>query len=406
MRTRTNMWFVSLVVLLVLSMSPVGAAAETRIPLGVLIPFTGGGAAEGPFLRNTVDLAFDEIHEMLAAGGSDIRFQLIVEDTATTPQGALAAIESLASAGVEVVIGPYSSASASGVRGFADSNKILVISPSATSPALAIPDDYLFRLITPDTLQGLAVAKLVAQDGYDQVIVFHRGDSYGAGMANAFRPVFEEEYGGTVHMLPYDPDLPAFAAEVQNLASTVRRLGADRTAVMLVSFQPDGLNILGHARLNPTLRDVKWYGSKDSFSPVMYPPHAPAEIGEFMASVNMTGAFPTPPRSPMRDLFEAKYRDRFGETPSPWALYMYDASWIAALSILAAGEYDGQLVRNITPTIAAHYIGASGHKMLDDNDDAAIGDYEIMKSMAVDDTFAPIAIGTWESGTGSLVIND
>src|SRR5690625_4989779 len=245
-----SLW--SFVAVLVLTMSLV-ASAET-IPLGVLVPFTGGGAAEAPFLRNTVDMAFEEIHDMLAAGGSDVRFQLIVEDAATTPQGALSAIESIASAGVEVVIGPYSSAAASGVRAFADSNKILVISNSATSPALAIPDDYLFRLITPDTLQGLAVAKLVAEDGYDEVVVFHRGDSYGAGMANAFAPVFEEEYGGTAHLLPYDPDLPDFAAEVQNLAAAVRRLGTDRTAVMLVAFQPDGLNILGHARLNRTLR--------------------------------------------------------------------------------------------------------------------------------------------------------
>src|SRR5690625_186401 len=189
-------------------MLSLGVSAQTRIPIGVLVPFTGAGAAEGPFLRNTVDMAFEEIHDMLEAGGSDIRFQLVVEDSATTPEGALAAIESLASAGVEIVVGPYSSASASGVRGFADANKILVISPSATSPALAIPDDYLFRLIVPDTLQGLAVAKLVDQDGYDQVIVFHRGDSYGAGMATAFKEAFESDYGGTAHLLPYDPDLP------------------------------------------------------------------------------------------------------------------------------------------------------------------------------------------------------
>lgn len=29
---------------------------------------------------------------------------------------------------------------------------------------------------------------------------------------------------------------------------------------MLVGFQPDGLNILGHARLDPTLGRAKWYG--------------------------------------------------------------------------------------------------------------------------------------------------
>ncbi|MFS8543083.1 MAG: ABC transporter substrate-binding protein [Limnochordales bacterium] len=405
MRVHSRVSFWTVVVMPVLTVSRV-ASAQTRIPIGVLVPFTGAGAAEGPFLRNTVELAFEEIHEMLAAGGSDIRFQLVVEDTATTPEGALAAIESLAAAGVQVVIGPYSSAASSGVRGFADANKILVISPSATSPALAIPNDYLFRLIVPDTLQGAAVSALINREGYNRVVVFHRGDSYGAGMANAFKAVFEEQYGGTAFLLPYDPDLPDFAAEVQNLAQTVRRLGINNTAVLLVGFQPDGLNILGHARLDPTLTRVKWYGSKDAFSPVMYPPHAPEEISAFMASVNMTGAFPTPPDSPVRRIFEAKYQERFGHAPSPWALYMYDSAWIAALSVLAAGEYNGEALRNVARVIAARYIGASGHKMLDANDDAAIGDYEIMQAQRVGDTYAPVVIGKWSSGTGELVLHN
>jgi len=138
----------------------------------------------------------------------------------------------------------------------------------------------------------------------------------------------------------------------------------------------------------------------------MYPPHAPAEISAFMASVKMSGAFPAPPMGPMRAMFEAKYRQRFGHDPSPWALYMYDAAWIAALSVLVAGEYNGEVLRDVARVIAAHYIGASGHKLLDDNDDAAIGDYEIMQARQVGDTYAPVVIGKWSSGTGELVLNN
>ncbi|MFS8542699.1 MAG: ABC transporter substrate-binding protein, partial [Limnochordales bacterium] len=338
MRTgaRVSWWSV---VVLVLLLAAATASAQTRIPIGVLLPFTGAGAAEGPFMRNAAELAFEEIHEMLAAGGSDIQFQLVIEDTRTTPEGALAAIESLAAAGVQVVIGPYSSAAASGVRGFADANKILVISASSTSPALAIPNDYLFRLIVSDTLQGAAVSALIDHDGYRQVVVFHRGDSYGAGMANALKEAFEAG-GNRAHLLAYDPDQSDYAAEVNELARTLRQLGVEQTAVMLVAFQPDGLNILGHARLNPTLRQARWYGSKDAFSPTFFPPHAPEEIGAFMSQVKMQGFFPTPPANPIRTAFEQKYRERFGLDPSPWALYMYDAAWLAALTTLVVGEYD------------------------------------------------------------------
>jgi len=54
--SRVSLW--SLVVLFVLMLS-LGVSAQTRIPIGVLVPFTGAGAAEGPFLRNTVDMAFE-----------------------------------------------------------------------------------------------------------------------------------------------------------------------------------------------------------------------------------------------------------------------------------------------------------------------------------------------------------
>lgn len=389
----------------VLALSAPAWAQTATYPIGVLIPLTGGGAAEGPFLRDAAIMAFDEIHAFLESIGSPIRFRLIIEDTGTSPEGGLIAIESLAAAGVKIVIGPWSSGAASGLRAFANNNQILVISPSSTSPALAIEDDYLFRLVTPDTLQGRAVAALLERDGFEQVVIFHRGDSYGAGMANALKEAFEAG-GNRAHLLAYDPDQSDYAAEVNELARTLRQLGVEQTAVMLVAFQPDGLNILGHARLNPTLRQARWYGSKDAFSPTFFPPHAPEEIGAFMSQVKMQGFFPTPPANPIRTAFEQKYRERFGLDPSPWALYMYDAAWLAALTTLVVGEYDGALARTALPHVARLFTGASGHKLLDRNGDAAVGVYDAMVAREVNGTYTAVTFGQWESGTGVLQIFD
>jgi len=388
-----------------LLLATVGAAwaQTTTYPIGVLIPLTGGGAAEGPFLRDAATMAVEEIHALLERVGSPVRFRLIIEDTGTSPEGGLVALESLAAAGVQIVIGPWSSGAASGLRAFANANQILVISPSSTSPALAIPDDFLYRLVTPDTLQGRAVAALLERDGFEQVLIFHRGDSYGAGMAQALKEAFEAA-GNRAELLAYDPDQGDYAAEVNELARRLRQLGVEQTAVMLVAFQPDGLNILGHARLNPTLRQARWYGSKDAFSPTFFPPHAPLEIGAFMAQVQMKGFFPTPPANPVRATFEQKYRERYGQEPSPWALYMYDAAWLAALTTLVVGEYDGARARDAFPEVARLFLGASGHKLLDGNGDAAVGVYDAMVAREVDGTYAPVTFGQWESGTGTLQI--
>lgn len=380
------------------------ATAQDSIPIGLLVPLTGGGAAEGPYLRDAAELAFDEVHDMLDAAGSDVTFELLMEDTRTTPEGGLEAIESVASAGAEIVIGPWSSSASSGARAYANSNEVLIVSPSSTSPALAIPDDYLFRLVTPDTLQGDAVAQLLDEEGIEEVIVFHRGDAYGEGLAEPLQAAFEER-GGSAELLAYDPDLSDFAAEVNALAGEVRDLG-ENSAIMLIAFQPDGLNILGHARLDPTLSEARWFGSKDALSPTFFPPEAPQEVAQFMLDVNLTGFFPTPPNNPVREQFEADFQERFDQAPSPWALYMYDAAWIAALSVLAADDYDGAALREIVPGIASHYIGASGHKLLNEDGDSAVGVYEMMTAREQDGTIAPVTIGSWDSGSRQITRTD
>lgn len=394
----------ALLIATTLSMLVTAAFAQQTIPIGMPIPLTGGGSAEGPYLRNAAELAFDEIHAMLEAAGKDIRFELLVEDTRTTPEGGLEAIESVSSAGAELIIGPWSSGAASGMRAYANSNEILIVSPSSTSPALAIPDDYLFRLVTPDTLQGAAMAQLLDEEGIEEVIIFHRGDSYGEGLANPLKEGFEAR-GGTAHLLAFDPDLSDFAAEVSALAQDARRLG-ENGAIMLIAFQPDGLNILGHARLNPSLMETRWFGSKDSLSPTFFPPEAPVEVAQFMADVGLTGFLPTSPANPIRQRFEADFEERFGNQPSPWALYMYDAAWISALAILVAEEYSGPVLREVVPTIAARYIGASGHKLLNEDGDSSVGLYDMLTAREVDGTIRPVSIGSWDSGTGVIQRNE
>ncbi len=375
-------------------------ASAQQIPIGILLPLTGGGAPDGSYLRNATQLAFDEIHEMLAASGSTVTFNLIMEDDRTTPEGGLEAIESVVNAGAQIVISSYSSAATSGARAYANANEIVLIGAATTSPALAIPDDWLYRLITPDTLQASAAAQLFSEEGLDHVVVLHRGDSYGLGLAEPLKANFEAA-GGDVTLIAFDPDLSDFAAEVDELARVVRRLDGN-VGVMVVAFQPDGLNILGHARLNPTLNDVRWFGSKDALSPVFFPPVAPQEVSQFMVDMNLTGFFPTPPNNPVRQDFERNYEERFGTPPTPWSLYMYDASWVSALTVLASGEYKGANLRAALPTIAAHYIGASGHKLLNEDGDAALGMYELMVARDVGGTLKAVTIGVWDSGTGII----
>jgi branched-chain amino acid transport system substrate-binding protein len=90
-------------------------------------------------------MAINDINAMLTSTGSSVRFQRVVADYALDTTKALAALNAFKAQGITVVVGPLNSGTASGILQVADSNQIVLISPSSTAPQLAIPNDYLFR---------------------------------------------------------------------------------------------------------------------------------------------------------------------------------------------------------------------------------------------------------------------
>ena len=72
-------------------------------------------------------------------------------------------------------------------------NGVVMVSPSATSPALStIEDDgYFFRTAPSDARQGEIMAAIVNEKGIDTVAVTYTNNDYGKGLADAFAAAFE-----------------------------------------------------------------------------------------------------------------------------------------------------------------------------------------------------------------------
>ncbi|MCU7065237.1 ABC transporter substrate-binding protein, partial [Serratia ureilytica] len=70
----------------------------------------------------------------------------------------------------------------------AKANGIVMISPSATSPALTdIEDDGLFFRTAPsDARQGEVMAQIIADRGIETVAVTYTNNDYGKGLADSF----------------------------------------------------------------------------------------------------------------------------------------------------------------------------------------------------------------------------
>jgi branched-chain amino acid transport system substrate-binding protein len=378
-----------------------------EIPIGITIPLTGVLSTFGAQYRVVAEKATDEINAYLASLGRPWRIKLIIEDTATDPKTALDKVMALHARGVKVFIGIASSAEVAEVKQYADANKLLVISPSSTSPALAIPD-MILRYTPNDLYQGKAIAKILWLRGVRYVVPMWRGDTWGDGLQKAtvdnFNKICQAAGGGcgVLQGIRYDPKAVEFSVEVSRLASIVQdavnRYGKDKVGVLLISFE-EAKGIFAAAKGQPILGEVVWQGSDGTaaISPLLDP-----AVADFVVKVKFYNTMASPGVSPYTEKVRKWVRDALGQEPMGYTYFVYDALWTVALAIDLVGKYDGEAIKNALPLVLQHYIGASGYIQLDENGDRALGDYDIWAVVYKDGKYSWAVIGLYKGLTDSV----
>ncbi|HYV08491.1 MAG TPA: ABC transporter substrate-binding protein [Thermoplasmata archaeon] len=379
---------VAIVVILILggalgwALLQLGTPAQPLVtyPIGLAIAVSGPAyQSDGPIRRDAAQLAIDQMNTQLQAAGSPIRFQGVPEDTQGTTAGAQQAFTLLRAAGVQVVVGPLSTGEATGILTFINTNHIVAISPSSTGVTAAIPNDFLFRAPPTDIPQAKALSQLVSELGYTKVAIIYRLDDYGRGFEQLFEQRFETVYGGQTLNVSYDPSATDLATEVGQLSGDVQALGVGpNTAVLVVAFEVDGIEIFNEARLDTSLSSVRWFGSESMRRSAFLNRTARPQVVDFVRSANLTGFFASPSLNPVSMAFEQAYTAKYPSRDpkkSPYSYYAYDSAMLAMMAVLAAGKYDGDAIKAMVPFVAQTYMGASGHKAMDANGDAIAADY-------------------------------
>lgn len=374
------------------------ACLPKEIPIGLAIAVSGGYSVDGPLRLKGALLAIDEMNSLLEKEGAPFRFKPIHEDTQDNPQVAVTVVKRFISLGVQVIVGPLSTAETAAVMPVVNRAHVVVISPSSTGTAAAFPNDYVFRMPPPDSAQGPALANLIHKLGYTKLVIIARNDAYGSGLAKLVQSTFKN-LGGQVKLILYDPTKPDLSEEVNTLASDVSNFGADnKTAVLVIAFDTDGRQILERSSSIGVLSKVKWFGSdsmaRNTFLKV-------GEIASFLNKVNIVITSPALPKNnPVAEHFEQLYQQKYGIKPTPYAYYSYDAAWVAMLSVLTAGKYDGQAIKAVLPTVCFHFMGATGYKMLNQNGDAGIANYAMLSVVKTASGYSFKEVGTlsWING--------
>lgn len=200
-----------------------GAASAEDVKLGVSFGFTGPLESMSPNMLKSVELAVKEAGDSgKFLGGSTITIAQ-ADNTCTDATAAVTAVERLVTAdGVKGIVGGMCSGETiASLEKVGVPNGIVMVSPSATSPALSTIDSkgFFYRTSPSDARQGDVMAESTLERGIKSVAVTYTNNDYGKGLADSFVKAFEEKGGKVTMNSAHDDGKADYSAEVAALAA-------------------------------------------------------------------------------------------------------------------------------------------------------------------------------------------
>jgi ABC-type branched-subunit amino acid transport system substrate-binding protein len=205
---------------------------DGTLTIGALLPQTGDLAFLGPPEFAGVQAGIDEINANGGVLGKDVVYNKS-DSGDGTPDIAGASVDKLLDASSDVIIGAAASSVSLSVIDKITSAGVVEFSPANTSPAFdTYPDkDLYFRTSPSDALQGAVLGNLAVQDGFSNVAILARQDSYGEGLANQVATTLEDKGATVATKQLYSADAQNFTAEVNKVAAS------QPDAIVLVAFE-------------------------------------------------------------------------------------------------------------------------------------------------------------------------
>jgi len=301
-----------------------------EIKIGVLLGFTGPIESLTPAMAASAELAMKEISDSGALLGGKKLVPVRADSTCVDAAAATAAAERLVTSDkVTAIYGADCSGVTTAVaNNVAVPNGVVMISPSATSPALTTIKDkgYFFRTAPSDARQGQVLAKIARDRGVKNIAITYTNNDYGKGLAESFGAAFKS-MGGKIQMSAAHEDGKAdYSAEVGALAAS----GAQHLVVF-------GYLDQGGKGIVQTSLDT---GAFDSFV------FADGMIGQSLVDAigkDLTGSFGTAPGSDSAGagmFVEVAKKANIDANGGPFRGESYDAVALMAMAMQAAGSSD------------------------------------------------------------------
>jgi branched-chain amino acid transport system substrate-binding protein len=312
-----------------------GALAQEEIKLGVIIGFTGPiESLTGPMAAGA-ELAMSEV----TASGA-----LLNGSTVVSVRGDSTCIDSAAAQAVAerqitadkvnaIVGGDCSGITGAILQNVARPNGVVMVSPSATSPALSTAEDdgLFFRTSPSDSREGQVMAEILMEKGIKSVALTYTNNDYGKGLADAFASSYEALGGEITINASHEDGKADYSAEVGALAA------AGGEILVVAGYLDQG----GAGIIRSSLDS----GAYDKFvlPGGMIGDNLPKTIGsELDGSFGQIAGNDSPGMGMFVSMGEANNFD----ATSPYSAEAYDAAALIMLAMQAAGSSESAMLKD------------------------------------------------------------
>jgi branched-chain amino acid transport system substrate-binding protein len=229
----------------------------------------------------------------------------------------------------------------------------VMISPSATSPALTTAEDdgLFFRTAPSDAREGEVMADILTEKGIKSIALTYTNNDYGKGLAESIASAFAAKGGVITINAAHEDGKADYSAEVAALASA----GGD--LLVVAGYLDQGGKGIIQASLDSgafTTFGLPGGMVGDSL-PVAIGPALDGSWGQVAGSDSPGAAILTEMGKTAAEPFDAT---------SPYSMESYDAAALIILAMQAAGSTDPKVYKDKVMEIANGPADGSGVKIL------------------------------------------
>ena len=303
-------------------------AVAEEVKIGVLLGFTGPIESLAPDMAMGAEMAMKEVSDSGALLGGATVTSVRGDSTCIDSAAAAATAERMTTSDkVNAIMGADCSGVTTAVlQNVAMAKGVVMISPSATSPALSTLEDngLFFRTAPSDARQGQVIAEILTERGIKSVAMTYTNNDYGKGLADSIQNNYESKGGSVTISASHEDGKGDYGAEVAALAQ------AGGEVLIVAGYLDQGGKGIIQASLDS--------GAFDTFvlPDGMIGDSLPAAIGS-----DLDGSFGTVPGTDSPGA--ASYGEMAkaaGFAAGPFGPESYDAAALIMLAMQAAGSSD------------------------------------------------------------------